>query len=161
MSFRGTLQIGIGGRENYNILKFSFSLFQQVDGAGRPTSIPKGGVLHFTLESSSDIKVIEWMLSPTMTKSGSMIFSKRESEGGSMRSMYFNDAYCVNYHEEFDAVNTQPMYFEITLSARLINFGGSLQLENQWPGEYDAFQKDGRGPEPDDDRAVASPSATY
>ena len=73
MSFRGTLQIGIGGRENYNILKFSFSLFQQVDGAG-----------------------IEWMLSPTMTKSGSMIFSKRESEGGSMRSMYFNDAYCVN-----------------------------------------------------------------
>lgn len=142
MAFKGTLQLGQGKDEKYNLLRFSYSLNQRINSEnGRPVSIAKGGVLHLTVETSNNTKLLEWMLDPSMTKSGTIQIDDRAIDGKSMRTIEFDDAYCVNYNEVFNAVNSQPMISELVLSARRLNFSAgstSLMLENEWPGKFDS-----------------------
>ncbi len=162
MSFRGILNLD---HKHYNVLKLSYTLTQRVDIIGRPTSVAKGGIIHLTVETSNETDLLEWMISPSMIKSGDLVFEDRATEGKAMRTMYFNDAFCINYHEAFDSVNSQPMITDLTISARLLHFGsGNLQLENDWPGEYaDGTAENAPASESSqaDDGDVGNPSSMY
>ena len=141
MAFKGTLHLGQGKDEKYNLLRFSYTLNQRINPEnGRPTSIAKGGILHATVETSNNTKLLEWMLDPSMVKNGTIQIDDRAIDGKSMRTIEFNDAFCVNYNEVFNAVNSQPMISELIISARCLNFSAgstSLMLQNEWPGKYE------------------------
>jgi hypothetical protein len=71
MSFIAKLELD--GQEA-NVLYCSFRFTQVTDPTGRPSSIPQGGSVTLTVESSGKVDLFDWMISPTQTKSGAVTF---------------------------------------------------------------------------------------
>lgn len=134
MSFRGRLHIN-GSSQYSNILKFTMNLSQSVDSQNRPNAVASGGIVNITLEASRNNELMEWMVSPNMTKTGFINFARRDGESA-MSNIHFRDAFCINYNMNFDAEDETPMTIEITISARVLDFEGGLTITNRWPGDY-------------------------
>ena len=128
MSFLTKLQID--GSE-HNVLHCSFNFSQLTDAIGKPSSIPIGGKVKVTVESTGDTELYDWMISPTMTKSGTITFYRRDTMS-KLKVLAFTDAHCVEYHEEYHHQGEYPMQISIILSAKELNLNGS-DFKNNWP----------------------------
>ncbi|RFM32146.1 type VI secretion system tube protein TssD [Chitinophaga silvisoli] len=128
MSFKSVLQID---GEEINVLNCHFSFTQSIDHNGKPAARPIGGLVTVTLESDGSTDLFEWMISNTKTKSGKIIFYRRDALS-KMKELAFEDAYCIEYHESFSSRGELPMEIQLTLSARQLKLGGST-FDNPWP----------------------------
>lgn len=128
MSFKATLQLD--GKE-HTVLDCTFSFSQGIDHSGKPTAKPKGGVITLTIESNSETELFDWMISSSQTKSGTIIFYRRDALS-KMKELKFTDAYCVDYRETFRADGENPMHIQLVLSAKSLALGGS-NYQNTWP----------------------------
>ncbi len=128
MSFKGKLNIA--GKE-YNLLSSSYGLFQETDATGRPSSVTRGGMISFEVESTGDTGLSDWMFNNFETRNGSLIFLKRDTDAKA-KELEFTDAYCVKYSEVFDSTGKNPMVEKVTISAREIKMGNA-DFENEWP----------------------------
>jgi len=117
--------------EEMNILECSFAFEQGADYTGRPSQKPRGGQIELLIESTNKTDYLEWMISPSMTKSGSIVFYKRDSLS-SLKTVEFTDAYCLKYVERFNANDAQPLKTKIVISAKVITVRGT-KFENNWP----------------------------
>lgn len=120
MSFLAKLVLG---STEFNVLGADYEINQPTDAQNRPNGKPKGGLINLTLEASNKNDLAEWMLSPTMKKSGQLTFYRRDANS-SMKTVSFSDAFCVNYKEVFDANSNDPMKTIIRISA------GELKINN-------------------------------
>lgn len=128
MSFKGVL---IVDDKSFNILRMDISFSQRIDSTGRPCANPEGGQISFSLESSSDSQIfMQWMLDPAGMKSGMVRFTKRDDEG-SLKTIEFIDAYCVNYHESFSAQGSDPMVISLVITTRQLKIG-EAELTKEW-----------------------------
>jgi len=128
MSFIAKLHID---KDEMNVLHCGFRFTQGIDATGKPVAIPQGGTIHLTLESSGDTDLFDWMVSPAQTKSGSIIFYKRDNNS-KLKTLEFTDAHCVDYYETFDHVGENPMQVQISISAREVKLNES-EFRNNWP----------------------------
>lgn len=128
MSFKSVLQID---GEEINVLNCHFSFTQSIDHNGKPAARPIGGLVTVTLESDGSTDLFEWMISNTKTKSGKIIFYRRDALS-KMKELSFEDAYCIEYHESFSARGELPMEIQLTLSARQLKMGAAA-FDNPWP----------------------------
>ena len=115
------------GNEGIPLLSCSYSFTQDVDERGLPKSMVKGGIINLSFISMDDADILWWMISHQSDKNGSIVFAGEEGER-IFKTVEFNDARCVYYHETF-ARNTE-MINEITLSAREITVSGISHLNN-------------------------------
>jgi hypothetical protein len=127
MAFK--LRLKVAGKE-VNILNLSYQLNQETDPTGRPSSVSRGGKVNITIESTGDSVFFDWMINNFERKDGSIVFIKRDTDA-TLKELKFEEAYLVNYRENFDAANEQPVTETFTLSARAISIGGSKH-ENEW-----------------------------
>ena len=127
MSFLAKLELD---GKPYNILDCSFDFDQSFDQNGEPSSRPKGGMLLMSIEMNSDTSLFHWMISPTLTKSGAVIFYKRDGMAQLLK-IEFTDAYCVHLSGRFDAVSKEPLKIQIRISAQSIKIG-DVEFENHW-----------------------------
>ncbi|NHN28050.1 phage tail protein [Flavobacterium jejuense] len=127
MSFKS--KVTLGGKE-YNILKFSYELFQEIDATGRPSSVTRGGTLNFTVESTGDTNLAELAMDNFERKDGKVTFVKRDTDA-KLKELNFSEAYLIRYKEEFDATGTNPLVETFTLSAEEIAIGGA-EHKNSW-----------------------------
>jgi type VI protein secretion system component Hcp len=128
MSFKSVLQID---GEEVNVLNCHYSFTQSIDHNGKPAARPIGGLVTVTLESDGSTDLFEWMISNTKTKSGKIIFYRRDALS-KMKELAFEDAYCIEYHESFTSRGELPMEIQLTLSARQLKLGGAT-FDNPWP----------------------------
>jgi len=128
MSFLSKLTID---GETMNVLKCSFSFEQGADITGRPSQRPRGGQISVLIESTNKTDFLDWMISPNMIKDGEIIFYKRDNLS-SLKTVVFKEAYCLNYHEDFDAVSDQPLKTRITISAKELKVKDTT-FKNNWP----------------------------
>lgn len=128
MSFLAKLNID---NESLTVLSFSISFNQSVDASGRPSQRPLGGMINVLVESTGQTDFLEWMISSSMMKSGSIVFYKRDNFS-SLKNIKFLDAYCVNYSEEFNAIDDSPLQTRLTISAKKIQVKDTT-FENEWP----------------------------
>ena len=115
----------------WRLLHVDFRLSQMTDSQGKPSSVPSGGSIALTLESTNENDLFEWMIQPTMTKSGKIVFYKRDNMSA-LKTLEFKDAACVEYHEFFQHNTETPMQIKLTLSARELKLNSS-QFKNNWP----------------------------
>lgn len=123
-------KINIDGEE-LNVLHCSFRFTQITDATGKPTAVPQGGNIKILLESTGSTNLFDWMISPTQTKSGEIIFYRRDSMS-KMKTIEFSEAHCVDYYESFDSEGKNPMQIQIVVSAREIRINDS-EYKNNWP----------------------------
>lgn len=128
MSFKAVLRID---GEELNVLDCQFSFSQHTDHNGKPSARPVGGQVSITIESDGSTDLFDWMISNSQTKSGSVIFFRRDAMS-KKKELKFTDAYCVEYFEHFNASGEIPMQIKLVLSAREMQLGNSV-YQNPWP----------------------------
>ena len=127
MSFKAKLKVA--GKE-MNVLACNYSLKQETDATGRPSSITRGGKINITVESTGDTTLFEWMCNNFERKDGSIVFIKRDSDA-TLKTVEFKEAYLVDYMEDFGSTGDNPVTESFTLSAKEIESGSGKHL-NEW-----------------------------
>lgn len=128
MSFSATLEFG---SDKYVILDVDYEFSQSLDPHNMPNCKPKGGIMNLSVESSKKNDLLEWMLAPDMKKTGTITFSKRDSEA-ILKTIQFDDAYCVRYRERFSSTSNSPMILSLTISAGHISINNKFSMKNSW-----------------------------
>ena len=127
MSFKAIFKAA--GKE-MNVLSCSFSLHQEVDHTGRPSSITRGGQISLIVESDANNDIFEWMCNNFERKDGSIVFTKRDSDA-TMKELKFKEGYLINFDENFTASTNNPMHISFTISAKEITMGNGTH-KNEW-----------------------------
>lgn len=130
MSFLAKLNLD---GEEFVVLKCHFKVNQATDHNGMPSSQPVGGKIQLVIESNVKLDFFDWSISSNATKDGEIVFYKRDNIS-SLKSVQFKEAYCTEYIEDFDAVDSQPLRTTITISAREVTMRGTT-LNNNWPSK--------------------------
>lgn len=117
--------------QDANVLNCRFRFSQETDATSRPSSIPHGGLIDVTIESTGNTDLFDWMISPTQTKSGLITFYRRDTMS-KLKTLKFNDAHCINYVEEYNHNGEFPMQITLQLSAKELKLNDSTFKKN-WP----------------------------
>lgn len=127
MSFKAKLKVG--GKE-LNILACDYSLKQETDATGRPSSTTRGGKINVTVESTGDTTFFEWMVNPFERKDGSIVFIKRDNDA-TLKEVKFKEAYLIDYFEHFGSTGDNPVTETFTMSAKEMEVGSGVHI-NEW-----------------------------
>lgn len=122
-------KLSISGTD-WTVLSLHYSLTQETDAIGQPSSIARGGKITITVEATDSTTFIDWMTNSFERKDGSIIFKKRDSDA-TLKELKFKDAFLVNYTEAFDHDSNQPLLETVTLSAKELDFGNT-KFTNNW-----------------------------
>jgi len=116
--------------KKFKVRHCAYSLHQNLDENGRPTTNVMGGTINCEIESSDDDTIVNWMVDPVGKKSGSIVFMKT-SEEGEMKKITFDDAFCTSYTETMNSLSNEPMVEHIIISAQKLMANG-VAHENIW-----------------------------
>lgn len=120
------------------VIFVSYSFDQNVDNIGQPAGEVRGGQIAVTVRSTGNAYLAEWMFNSDMKKSGEIVYTDRE--GQTLKTLRFEDAYCVGYTEDYEAFNGDKINGlsqkegakeSLLLSCRTIDIEGNLH-ENTW-----------------------------
>ncbi len=127
MSFLAKLSLG---STEYNVLNADYEISMPVDANSRPNGNASAGTLNLTLESNNKNDIVEWT-SNRQKKNGQITFYRRDSQS-SLKTVSFNDGYCISMHETFDANSADPMRVRIRISAGEIKINNAATLKKPW-----------------------------
>lgn len=127
MSFKAKFK---AGAIELNVLAVSYSLSQDTDATGRPSSITRGGTITVSIEGNNGTELFEWMCNSFERKDGSVIFIKRDSDA-TLKELKFKEGYLVNFTESFNSVGNEPLSVTFTVSAKEITMGSGTHI-NEW-----------------------------
>ena len=127
MAFKAKLKVG--GKE-YNVLSCTYSLAQETDATGRPSSVTRGGKIYLDVESTAETSFFEWMTNNFERRDGSIVFLKRDTDATS-KELKFTEGYMVKYQEGFDSTGQNPMNESFVISAKSIGIGNGEHV-NDW-----------------------------
>ena len=127
MAYTGLLEVD---GTKFKVRHCTYSIHQNIDENGRPSSQVMGGTIQVEVESSDDTSLIDWMIDPTGKKSGKLEFSKTDEEGV-LKTIEFEDAFLTSYTESMDAISNAPMAENLVLSAKKLTVNG-VSHENVW-----------------------------
>jgi Hemolysin coregulated protein Hcp (TssD) len=123
-------KISIDGGEEVNVLNCDFRFSQTTNPTGKVTSIPTGGYVNITVESTKTTELFDWMINPTAIKNGIITFYRRDVFS-KLKTLEFTDAYCVEYHESYDHLGEHPMQISFTISAKKLKLNDSEFVNNR------------------------------
>ena len=128
MSFRANLSFE---GKDYDVIKCHYTIEREVDSKGRPSSNLYGGKIHITVESTTDVSLIDKMATQFKPNSGTITFKKGD-EDAKMKELKWENGYIVGYKEGIEIVGEIPMSTEFVISAQKITIGEAL-FEQNWP----------------------------
>jgi hypothetical protein len=127
MSFKAKLKVS---GKDVNVLSAHYSLMQETDATGRPSSVARGGKVTITIESTGDTSFFEWMCNSFERKDGKLTFFKRDSDA-TLKELSWKEGYIINYQENFDSTGTNPVTETFTISAKEVQMGTAKHV-NEW-----------------------------
>ena len=116
--------------EVHNVLQCKYSFNQSVDSTGKPQATIRGGQVILTIESSGKPTFIDWMLSSEKTKDATIIFYRRDAMS-KLQEVKFEKGYCIDFTEEFDAINDEPMKITMLIVAKKLSIS-NVSYDNSW-----------------------------
>jgi hypothetical protein len=111
------------------VLECSFEFKQEADLMGQPKGIVQGGIVEFLLDVENDSELIHWMLN-NVYKNGKIVYIG-PSEGKPIKTIEFEEAAMIKYHEEYKEVTAVKV--RITISCHKITIAGE-EMDNSWAG---------------------------
>jgi len=132
---QSTVKLSVDGFEEREVLQVDYTFTQATDIDGQIAGIPRGGKIVIKVKARNDgnVELLSWMLEPHTAKSGKVEFQK-STDGSTMKSIEFEDSYCVDYAESWTEAEVNPkgevvktpLHSEtITLSCRQITLGAA------------------------------------
>lgn len=114
----------------YNILECRYKFVQPVDSTGKPKGMPKGGEIVIRIESTGNSELLSWMLDHSQVKNGKIVFYRRDAMS-KLQELVFEKAFCVEFEEQFNSSNAEPLQIEMHLIAKTFNVNGAVH-EKLW-----------------------------
>ena len=128
----------VDGQES-EVIDLTYSLDQNVDNIGQAAGEVRGGQIVVTLGTGEGASRFGWAVASDMKKSGEIKFIDANNQ--TLKTLKFEDAYCVGYTESYQAfsgdaatggVTIKDSAKEtLTLSCRLLDKEGEVH-ENTW-----------------------------
>ena len=127
----------IDGNED-EVIGLRYSLDQNIDNIGQPAGEVRGGTIEVTLGTNGKPDRYGWMVASDMKKNGEIKYT--DATGQTLKTIKFEDAYCVGYTEEYEAFSgdkaggvsiKESAKETLTLSCRVIDVEGEPH-ENTW-----------------------------
>ena len=133
------VRLEVDGLEKREVSMVTYTFTQATDKEGQMAGIPRGGKITLRLKALNDDKkqheLLEWMLDPIKKMKGKIIFTK-STDGSDLKSIEFEDAYCVDYTETWEDQTGEGAaalaHFEDILLSCKIFTNGSAKYENDW-----------------------------
>jgi len=131
MAQNGSLKLE-GKQAEYNVLECEYEFNQPVDGNGKPSAYPRGGLITFTILAPSEDDTIfhEWMISKADVKGGMFTFPVTVGTAHKKKTVTFSHAHCIRLLESFNNQSETQMLMKITLSAAVISFASGKVTYN-------------------------------
>jgi hypothetical protein len=128
MSFKAVFEIG---GKKHRVLHCSYSMQQDTDATGRPSSGVKAGTIQLEVESTGDTSLAELAFDAFKHQDGKVTFYKRDSEQ-KMKELSWKEGYIVSYSEAFTNLGDNPMTENLVFSSKEIKIGNA-EHKNEWP----------------------------
>jgi hypothetical protein len=128
MAFIARLQLQ--NENEFNVLRCSFHFNQNIDVTGKAAS--RGGIIDITLANPNHSSLLEWMIATSQMKNGKITFVRYDTMSR-LKTLEFENALCVQYHETFDPAAEHPIILQLKLSAHTIRLEDTV-YKNNWPG---------------------------
>jgi hypothetical protein len=120
----------IDGFKDREVLSMSYSFDRSTNTEGQTSGVPRGGQITVKVRAMNDgnPELLKWMTSDSLAKKGSIEFLKT-TDWSKMKSIEFEDAYCINFQEKWE--DKQVHFEEITITCKkLVN--GPVTHEMKW-----------------------------
>jgi len=137
-NFRVTLKID--GFKEREVAAVDYAFNQASDKDNQPSGIPRGGkiTVRVKAEDSGNAELLKWAIAKSMAKKGSLLFMTAKNIDKKMKSIEFEDAYCLDFREHWEDVpaghdSMVPIahWEEIVISCRKLS-NGPVNYENEW-----------------------------
>jgi len=116
------------------IIFFDYTFKQPTDNLNQPSGIPRGGVINLTVKALEDnADIFLWMISEESKKNGK-IEVMVPGENKKMKTIEFEEAFCINYNERWFTKDTSAAYphtESFTLTCRKITNSGA-NYTSEW-----------------------------
>lgn len=99
-----------------NVLKWNFAFDQKADYNNRPSGKPIFKGISITLEADKNTDLMEWMISPNMTKQFELHLTPTTFISKT-RKLLFNDAHCIEYKLNYNSDTKRPLSIELFITA--------------------------------------------
>lgn len=129
MAFKAQLKIG---NTEFDVLSCNYELHREVDLKGRPAGGITGGKVDLIVESNEDTSIIEAMVNNQHKPLDGTVTFKKSEEDATMKVLSFSKSYVVDFKENFEAFNANPMTISFTISAQKLKIGNA-EHANDWP----------------------------
>ena len=114
----------------YSVRELNYDLERRISSNGKPTSTPKGGIIHCTILSQGPdkLKFHEWIMGTAKDKrtplqlGGKFILPVTDGPKKFMRKLAFSEAYLVRLSESYSAYSASQMQMHLTISAQTMKF---------------------------------------
>ncbi|MEM6844149.1 MAG: type VI secretion system tube protein TssD [Bacteroidota bacterium] len=124
--------------DDVRIIDFSYSFNRDTDRSGRVSGIVVGGTIQMTIESNNSVFLPVWMVAEQgKVKNGEIKIMDDVDDTKPIKTIAFENAYIVEYGENFSWQGGENMMETFVISAQKITIegGGSVaEYENEWPG---------------------------
>ena len=128
MSFKAEFEVG---GKKYRVLHCSYTMSQDTDPTGRPSSGVRAGTIQLEVESTGDTALAEWAFDAFKEQDGKITFFQRNSDQ-KMKDLSFKNGYIVNYSEAFTNQGDNPMNEHFVITAKEVKIGNA-EHKNDWP----------------------------
>ena len=127
------------------VLDVTYSYNRATNSNGLPSGQTKGGkiVLKLQAVNNENSELAEWIFDKGKGKNGSIVFMDPRNENVKLKSIDFENAYCIEYIEHCEEKTPNPdesisqdvaHYEQITLSCEKITRGLAIYKNETWNG---------------------------
>ncbi|GAB3203341.1 hypothetical protein ABID22_000892 [Pontibacter aydingkolensis] len=132
-------RLNLDSLKDVRVIDFSYNFNRDIDASGRPSGSVRGGTVNITIESTKSAFLPAWMtVGSGKTKSGEITISDDEDDAKSLKKIKFDDAFIVNYGENFSWQGGENMMETFTISAHKLKVDGEngpAEFQNEWPSK--------------------------
>ena len=119
MAFTAHLKIG---HKEYLLLECWYEFVKPTIGNRVCGRVPDETYIHFTIAANSDDPFLyEWMSNPMLRYDGSILFL-RDTDAFPFKTLYFENAFCINLHDSFNKQSNVQMITTVTILAAKVTF---------------------------------------
>ena len=126
MAYHATLEIE---SKKFDVVWCECGIRRDVDPKGRPCSDLYGGRVIIQIESTDDNTIFELMASQSKSCSGTITFTKDESD--MMKELKWKNGYIIEFSEKLENIDDMPMLLTFIVSAQTLIIGDA-KLEQNW-----------------------------
>ena len=130
--YKTVLQFGYGGgavNTSYELVDFSYDVFQAIDEKGKPQSNMFLGSLRMIYPGLPTKELLEYMVNPNRQKDGEV--KVIDNEGRTIQNISFEKGMCVKLDFSYDQAGSGYVSTSFVLVAKEITIDGQT-VSNKW-----------------------------